>query len=129
MATMTDMSSTTMCAMGMAPGQFIVLPANKVMATMPTANIMDNKPIVNIAPFAMCTSPANPEVASATAAALGVLTPMPCVPNPPGPWIQASSPTEMIGNMPSADISCQLMCAYAGAITFVSPGQMKAMIK
>jgi hypothetical protein len=36
------------------------------------ATIMDYAPIVNIPPFAMCQSLANPTVATATTAALGV---------------------------------------------------------
>lgn len=74
------------CSFGMAPSSLMVLPQNKVTNVMGLANIMDNKPMVNIMPFGMCSSMANPTVASATAAALGVLTPMPCIPVIPGPW-------------------------------------------
>ena len=89
---------------------------------MPIANIMDNVPFVNILPFSVCTSLANPAVASATAAALGVLTPMPCTPVIPAPWIPGS-PTVLIANMPALNDSCKLMCAYLGVIQFVNPGQ------
>ena len=73
--------SVTRCTFGLAPSVLNVLPVNRVLGSnLPVANIMDSKPIVNIVPFGMCNSIANPTVASATAAALGVLTPMPCIP-------------------------------------------------
>ena len=69
------------CTFGVAPSTLVVLPVNRMMTSfMPAANIMDNKPMVNIMPFGMCTSLANPSVATATSAAMGVLTPMPCIP-------------------------------------------------
>jgi hypothetical protein len=67
----------------------VVLPKNKVLCEgPPAANIMDHVPMLNILPFGVCSSPANPTVVAATAAALGVLTPMPCIPAPwaPGAW-------------------------------------------
>jgi hypothetical protein len=77
--------ATLACTFGMAPGTLVVLPKNMVLTDgQPAANIMDNIPIVNIMPFGNCMSVANPTVAAATAAALGVLTPMPCVPMIPG---------------------------------------------
>ncbi|RKG64195.1 DUF4280 domain-containing protein, partial [Corallococcus exercitus] len=69
------MGAMLQCSFGVAPSSLMVLPANRVMATTPAANIMDNKPLLNILPFGMCNSLANPMVAAATAAALGVLTP------------------------------------------------------
>ena len=75
------MGAQMMCTMGMAPSNLVVLPINTTFTDqMPDANIMDHIPMVNILPFGMCMSPANPMVAAATAAALGVLTPMPCIP-------------------------------------------------
>ena len=61
----------------------------------PAANINDHIPMVNILPFGMCQSLANPMVAAATAAALGVLTPMPCIPVTPAPWVPGS-PTDLV---------------------------------
>lgn len=72
--------SVVQCSFGAAPGTLNVLPASKVISSMPVASVMDNKPMVNIPAFGMCSSMANPQVAAATAAALGALTPMPCVP-------------------------------------------------
>jgi len=115
------------CSFGVAPSSLMVLPQNRVLATMPAANIMDNKPFVNILPFGMCTSMANPAVASATAAALGVLTPMPCTPVTPAPWAPGS-PKVLIGNMPALNNSSKLMCAYGGVIQITNAGQSKTMV-
>jgi hypothetical protein len=122
------MGASMMCSFGAAPSTLVVLPTNKVLATTPAANIMDNKPIVNIPPFGVCMSPSNPTVAAATAAALGVLTPMPCVPVTAAPWI-VGSPTILIGNMPTLDSNSKLMCNWGGVIQFVAPGQFKVMTK
>jgi hypothetical protein len=122
------MGASMMCSFGAAPSTLVVLPTNKVLATTPAANIMDNKPMLNIPPFGVCMSIANPTVAAATAAALGVLTPMPCVPVPAAPWI-VGSPTILIGNMPTLDNNSKLMCSWGGVIQFVTPGQIKVMTK
>ncbi|MDR7333846.1 DUF4280 domain-containing protein [Roseateles asaccharophilus] len=116
------------CTFGAAPSTLNVLPKNKMMTSnMAAANIMDNVPMVNIPPFGMCNSPANPTVAAATAAALGVLTPMPCVPVFPGPWVPGA-PTVMLANMPVLNNTSKLMCAYAGVVSFAMPGQMTEMV-
>ncbi len=117
-----------MCSMGMAPATLVVLPVNGVMSGyQPAANIMDHKPMVNITPFGMCRSPANPTVAAATAAAMGVLTPMPCVPNTPAPWVPGA-PTVLLGNAPALNNTCKLMCVWGGVISVTNPGQTSHLI-
>ena len=112
------------CSFGLVPSALVVLPANKTMVGgPPAANIMDFKPMVNIPTFGMCNTPSNPAVASATAAALGVLTPMPCVPVTTAPWAPGA-PTVLIGNMPALNNSSKCMCAYGGVISITSPGQV-----
>jgi len=98
----------------MAPSTLVVLPVNRVMTgDQPDANIMDSKPMVNIMTFGMCFSPANPTVTAATAAALGVLTPMPCVPLTPAPWV-SGAPTVAIAEMPALD-SQSLVAAHVSS--------------
>ena len=117
----------TMCTFGLAPSTLNVLPLNMTMAGgQPAANIMDNVPLVNIMPFGMCISLANPTVAAATAAALGVLTPMPCIPVIPAPWVPGS-PTVLLGNMPALNNTSTCMCAWAGVISITFPGQVTVM--
>lgn len=115
------------CTFGLAPSILNVLPLNKVVTTQAIANIMDNKPIINIMPFGMCQSLANPTVAAATSAALGVLTPMPCIPVIAGPWAPGS-PTVLIANYPALNNASKLMCSYGGVIQFSNPGQMNIQI-
>src|SRR3954452_11710567 len=118
------MGAMMQCSFGMAPSSLVVLPTNRVQTDMvPDANIMDHIPLTNIMPFGMCQSLANPMVASATAAALGVLTPMPCIPNTPAPWVPGA-PTVLLGNFPTLDNTSQLMCMWGGVITFANAGEV-----
>jgi hypothetical protein len=110
------------CSFGVAPTALVVLPANKTMAGAPAANIADSIPMTNIPTFGMCMSIANPVVASATAAALGVLTPMPCVPVT-APWAPGSA-TCMIGGMPALNSTSKCMCTWGGVIQIGFPGQV-----
>ena len=116
------------CTFGAAPSALMVLPANRVMAGgPPAANIMDSKPMVNIMPFAMCSSPANPMVIAATAAAMGVLTPMPCIPATAAPWVPGK-PTVLLGSMPTLDNGSKCFCSWAGVISITMAGQFQTMV-
>ncbi len=120
--------ATLQCSFGLAPSTLSVLPVNQMMTShMPAANIMDHKPMVNILPFGACTSLANPTVASATSAASGVLTPMPCIPATSSPWV-VGAPTVLLGNMPTLNNTSKLMCNWAGVISVVVPGQVTEQI-
>jgi hypothetical protein len=119
--------ATLKCSFGVSPSSLVVLPVNRVLTVTPDANIMDNKPLVNIMPFGMCSSIANPTVATATAAASGVLTPMPCIPVIPAPWVPGS-PTVLIANIPALNNTSKLMCAWLGVIEIVYPGQTTVFI-
>ena len=127
MAIQVCMGATLQCSFGAAPSSLMVLPTNRVTTIVPAATIMEHAPLVNIMPFGVCSSPANPTVAAATAAALGVLTPMPCIPATAAPWV-VGSPTVLIGKMPALNNSSKLMCAWAGVIQIVNPGQMTVMV-
>lgn len=112
------------CTFGMAPSSLIVLPVNRVLTSgQPAATIMDHAPMVNVMPFGMCQSLANPTVASATAAAQGVLTPMPCIPVLPSPWAPGA-PTVLEANIPVLDNTSKLMCTWGGVISVNYPGQV-----
>jgi hypothetical protein len=122
------MTAQLMCTMGIAPSTLSVLPINRTQISGQfAANIMDHVPIANIAPFGMCISPANPTVAAATAAAFGVLTPMPCIPVTSAPWVPGA-PTVMLGGQPMLDSTSKCMCNWAGVISIVFPGQVQTSI-
>jgi hypothetical protein len=122
------MGAQMMCTFGLMPSSLVVLPVNMVITSqVPDANIMDHIPMTNIFPFGMCISLANPAVAAATAAAMGVLTPMPCVPATVTPWAPGAV-TVLLGNQPSLDNVSMLNCMWAGVITFITPGEFTVMI-
>lgn len=119
--------ASMMCSFGVAPSSLIALPGTVLTNAPPSANTTTNAPIANVAPFGACTSLSNPTVAAATSAALGVLTPMPCIPATAAPWSPGAAKT-MNGGMPAVDQSCTLNCSYGGVITVVSPGQVKLSV-
>jgi hypothetical protein len=117
------MGAMLKCSFGAAPSSMMVLPKNMVMTSnVPAANIMDHIPMLNIMPFGTCSSPSNPMVAAATAAAMGVLTPMPCIPATSSPWMPGAV-TVMLANQPALNDTSKLMCMWAGVIEVSSPGQ------
>jgi len=127
MAMLVTVGAQLMCTFGAAPSVFSVTPPNQVMGSKKSVGtIMDNIPMKNIMPFGVCSSLSNPTVASATSAALGVLTPMPCVPVTPGPWAPGS-PTVLIGKKPALTDTCKLMCTWGGQISIL-PGPPTAKV-
>ena len=123
MAEQVCMGATLKCSFGMAPSSLVVLPLNRVMTSnKPAANILDHVPMTNIMPFGACQSMANPQVAAATSAAMGVLTPMPCIPVTTSPWVPGA-PNVLIANQPALDTPSKLMCQWAGVIEIKMAGQ------
>lgn len=116
------------CSFGTTPSSLVVLPINRDRTEyQPSANIMDHVPMVNIMTFGMCSSIANPQVAAATSAALGVLTPQPCIPATSSPWTPGS-PQVLIANQPALDNTSTCMCNWLGVITVTDSGQTSAQI-
>jgi hypothetical protein len=110
--------------MGMIPVPLNFLPTSCVfLGGLPVGTIMDGAPFLNVTPFGLCTSLANPATAAATAAAFGILTPMPCTLALVPPWI-AGNPVTMAGTFPMLTNDSQLMCAFGGVINILFPGQI-----
>lgn len=121
-------AAQVMCSFGVAPSVLNVLPDKTTFVEgRPVATIMDNKPFVNVPPFGLCTSLANPITAAQTAAALGVLTPGVCTPVLPAPWVPGS-PTVLVRNQPVLTQSSMCQCAYGGVINILNPGATKEII-
>lgn len=117
------MGAMLKCSFGMAPSTLMPTPKPVMTSNVVAANIMDHVPLMNILPFGMCQSIANPTVAAATAAAMGALTPMPCIPNTPAPWVPGA-PTVLLCNSPALDNVSKLMCVWGGVIEITNAGQM-----
>jgi uncharacterized Zn-binding protein involved in type VI secretion len=114
------------CSFGLAPASLNVLPLARVMIEgKPAATIADSVTMLNVPPFGMCSSPSNPTVVAATAAALGVLTPMPCVPITT-PWLPGAAQT-LIGGKPALTVGSTCNCAWAGVIQIGFSGAVRTM--
>ncbi|UBF30559.1 DUF4280 domain-containing protein (plasmid) [Kovacikia minuta CCNUW1] len=119
----TCMGATLQCSFGAAPSSLIVIPKGIPVSVkgMLAASIMDFAPLVNILPFGTCSSLANPTVAAATAAASGVLTPMPCIPVTT-PWSPGAIKTK-IGIFPALPNTSICNCSWGGVIKINYAGQ------
>jgi len=129
MAQQVVMGAILQCTFGATPSSLVVIPKGPpVMAGGPlAATIMDHISIANILPFGVCSSLAYPPTAAATTAALGVLTPMPCVPGTIAPWVPGS-PTVLINNFPALNNTSTCFCMWGGVISVTMPGQFTVQI-
>ena len=108
-------TATCTCSFGAAPAVLTVTSQQTVsICKMPAATIQDGAALSNVPTFGMCSNPANPTVASATAAAMGVLTPMPCVPATVA-WAPGC-PTVTVCKRPLLNSTRKLTCSYGGVI-------------
>lgn len=109
--------------MGTSQAKLTVLPDRTVYLTgKPMANISDHKTMVNLGAFGRCRSMGFPATASATAAAQGTLTPMPCVHNTPFPWMGGKM-DYIIKGQPALLKSCKCQCMWGGTISITDDGQ------
>lgn len=116
-----------MCSFGTTPSVMGVLPRNVSWNTTPAATILDHVPMTNIRSFGMCLSVANPQVAAATSAALGVLTPQPCIPCTATPW-KPGVPDSTLGGAPILNDTSTLQCNWGGVITVIDAGQTTTFV-
>ena len=108
-------TATCTCSFGAAPAVLTVTSQQTVsICKMPAATIQDGAALSNVPTFGMCSNPANPTVASAPAAAMGVLTPMPCVPATVA-WAPGC-PTVTVCKRPLLNSTSKLTCSYGGVI-------------
>ena len=111
------------CSMGTSQAKLTVLPSRTVFLTgQPQANISDHLSMVNLAPFGRCRSLGFPATASATAAAHGILTPMPCMHNTPFPWMGGKN-DYIIKGEPALLKSSTCSCMWGGTISITDNGQ------
>ena len=117
------------CSFGTVPCTLRVTSQKSCQAcSKPIATIQDIAGNTNIPGFGMCTSLANPQVASATAAALGVLTPQPCNCMAAAPWINPGK-APLVKKVPCLRSDAKLTCMNGmGIITITVPGQFKVSV-
>lgn len=121
------LGAMTACSFGVAPVPLVTTTNVTVMAGgRPMAVITDAAPLSNLASFGVCSSPANPAVIAATAAALGVFTPAPCVPVTIPPW-SPGKPMILAGNLPIVTLPATCQCSWGGVVTVTQPGQMTVL--
>lgn len=120
-------TATLTCSMGTTPSTFTGACAKVNVQGKPAGTVMDHKPMANVAPFGLCRSLANPVVAAATSAAMGTLTPQPCIPATMTPWSPGSAKVRLT-EKPALRDSDRLVCSWAGQIQVTNAGQAKVSV-
>jgi hypothetical protein len=116
------------CTMGSSPSVLIVLPIHRTFGCcLPAANITDHIPFLNVLPFGVCSSILCPTTAALTAAALGALTPGPCIPMTLPPW-SPGSPTVLIDGKPALNNSSKVQCIFGGSVSIAMPAQFTVLV-
>ena len=113
--------ATLQCSMGSSSAKLKVTPAHQVdNAKSPMATVDDHQPEVNIPAFGRCRSLMNPQVAQATAAANGALSPQPCQPMTMAPWNPGLVRVTLNGNAALHETStCD--CLWGGTVSVTHP--------
>ncbi len=114
--------ATLQCSFGTTPATFAASGTQALAGA--AAGVVTDVAAANVPPFGMCMSLANPQVASATSAASGTLSPQPCLPVL-SPWTPGSARVT-VGEVPALDDSSQCNCTWGGVVTVSAAGQTAA---
>ena len=115
------------CPMGAGPSTLKVTSQSKVMACGKRIATIQDASAANLGTFNMCSSMANPQVASATAAAMGVLTPQPCMFASAGSWIPEQTKVLADGK-PALTAGATIMCTTGMQVcSIANPAQTKVI--
>ena len=82
------------CPMSTSPSRFSAMPGPMTTSGVPLSDIHDHVPMINIAPFGLCQSPATAS-----------------------PW-SPGSPTVWVGGMPALNNSSTLNSIWSGSVSF-----------
>ena len=115
------LGATLKCSHGTAPSALAISTHGASGDASAVATVEDFAPMTNVKPFGMCQTQTNPQVAAATAAALGVLTPQPCVPVITSPWTPGSSVVKVEDVLALTDDST-CSCTWTGSISVSDAG-------
>lgn len=108
------------CSQGASPATLAVTPDRALRLDGRRLALVTDHAAANVPPFGLCRAPSNPQVASATAAAGGTLTPQPCVPQLDAPWSPGAS-TARGREGAVLHEGCTARCRWGGEVS-VLPG-------
>lgn len=109
------------CSQGTSPSSLCTSSRKTAVGETVAATVDDFAPQQNIRAFGSCRTLANPQVAAATSAAQGALTPQPCVPVITAPWSPGASKTT-VDARPALVTGSTCTCAWSGTIEIVDAG-------